>query len=157
MTDSVCLAAYYYALKTMCTRTCKCTNHTGNVTNGDAILLQRNRVGISWTIFTFANWDTISLTGGSQISLYTWWPCCNCLAWRAQSSFSKHVLSKNCSTFSNCCKPTNFCRLNFRCLGINRKIHKIYIPQKFQRIWYYVQTLRLTLKLFRQTPCSLLV
>jgi len=33
---------------------CKCTNRTGNVANSDAILLQSNCVGISWTpIFTF--------------------------------------------------------------------------------------------------------
>jgi len=79
---------------------------------------------------------TISLTVGSQISLYMWWPHCNCLEWRARSSFSKHVLSKNCSTSSNCCKPTNFHRLNFRCLGINCEIREIYIPWKFQHIRY---------------------
>jgi len=53
--DLVCLAAYHYVLKTMCTQTCKCTNCMGNMSNSDAILPQSNRVGISWTpIFTFA-------------------------------------------------------------------------------------------------------
>jgi len=130
MTDSVCLAVYHHALKTTCTWMCKCTNHTGNVANSDAILPQINRIGIFGLLFSHLQ-NTISLTGGSQISLYTWWPHCNCLEWRAQLSFSKHMLSKNCSALSNCCKPTNFRGLNFCCLEINCEI---YIPQKFQCI-----------------------
>jgi len=116
MTDSVFFAVYHHALKT----TCKCTISHGNVANCDVILPQSNRVGISWTlIFTFAK-HNLADRRVPDVFIYV--------------IFSKHVLSKNCTTFSNCCKPTNFRGLNFCCLVINREIREIYIPQKFQHI-----------------------